>query len=130
MLAFQLKSHQQNEPIAQFYIQCKGLHSGRPLRKAIPNCFSVYTNTPNMFEMVYVLYIGGLFNPYIKGSVVPFITLGDASGIIRENGHILSNQKLFSQIEAIDSLLQVTKQKINLIQQMQVAYCLEALKRK
>jgi len=130
MLAFQLKSHQPNEPTPQFYIQSKGLHSGRPLKTAIPNCFSVYTTTPKLFELVYVLYIGGLFKPFIRGSVVPFITLGDTCGIIRENGQILSNQQLFSKIETIDSLLQVTRQKIKLIQQMQVACCLEALKRK
>lgn len=128
MLAFQLKSHQLTEPIPQFYIQCKGLHSGRPLKKAIPNCFSVYTNVPMMFDLVYVLYIGGLFKPYLKGSVIPFITLGDISGIIRENAHIITNEKLFNQINAIDSLLEVSRQKLKLIEQMQKAYCLEALK--
>lgn len=128
MLAFQLKSHQQNEPIPQFYIQCKGLHSGRPLKNAIPNSFSVYTNTPQMFDLVYVLYVGGLFKPFIKGSVVPFITLGDTSGIIREYAHLISNEKLFNQINNIDSLLESFRKKLQLIEQMQRVYCLEALK--
>lgn len=130
MLAFQLKSHQPTEAPPQFYIQCKGLHSGRPLKKAIPNGFSVYTNTPTMFDLVYVLYIGGLFKPFLKGSVIPFITLGDANEIITENFHIASNEKLFAQINTIDSLLEASRRKLKLIEQMQKAYCLEALKLK
>ncbi len=130
MLAFQLKSHQPTEPTPQFYIQCKGLHSGRPLKKPIPNCFSVYTTTENLFDLVYVLYVGRKFDQYIKGSVVPFLTLGDMAGVIREHGAIITNEKLFSQIKAIDSLLDVTRQKLSIIQQMQQAYCLEALKGK
>lgn len=129
MLVFQLKSYNAKQPTPQFYIQCKGDHSGRPLKKPIPNCFSVYTNIENLYSLVYVLYIGGLFKKYISGSVVPFIRLGDVSGVIREHYNLIERKTDLEQVYKIDALFELYINKANLIKDFRRAYCLQTLKK-
>lgn len=66
----------------QFYIQCKGLHSGRPLLFPIPNCFTVETDSPELYQIAYALWVGRYYEPHLKGSVIPYIRLGDAMEVI------------------------------------------------
>jgi uncharacterized radical SAM superfamily Fe-S cluster-containing enzyme len=106
---------QYNGQEATFYIQCKGLHSGRPLKKPIPNCFAVFTDIPNAFELAYAVFTARKYEIYIKGSVIPFIRLSDAKEVLskfanKSTYRIESNLK---QIELID------KQIINLKKQIE-----------
>jgi hypothetical protein len=127
---FRLKCHQPNEPKPKFYIQSKGEHSGRPLKKAIPNCFSVYTDSEILFSLVYALFVGGKFKHLIGGSVVPFIRLDDAKNLIRDNLIYQSNTNLFLKVEKIDEVKENLKQQLILLDQMQRALCNQALKAK
>lgn len=61
---------------ADFYIQSHGKkNSGRPLRKPIRNCFAVWTNKENAFEIVNCLFVARKFEYFIGGSIIPFIRL-------------------------------------------------------
>jgi hypothetical protein len=69
-----------------FYIQNKGLNSGRALHNPIPNCFAVITETEEQREELYYLcfslQIGRYFTIFIKGSVIPFITIDDTRKVL------------------------------------------------
>lgn len=108
--------------VADFYIQCKGDHSGRPLKFPIPNCFAVTTHITNLEQLVYALYVGRYFEPFIKGSVVPYIRIGDAfeviwRGIEQQNGKALEVLKTLEKIERQQVAI---KSQLGLIQQLRV----------
>ena len=62
-----------------FWIQLKGLNSGRPLREKIPNSIGVKTDpdllVPDfLFYTLEYLFQSDAFRPMLRGSVVPYIT--------------------------------------------------------
>lgn len=113
-----------------FYIQMKGLHSGRPLRTPIKNCVAVYSEIPFLFEMVYLLFKGRKFEYYIGGSVVPFIRIEDLKNVINEAVVFYRPEKikLLDQINKIDEVLNNYQQTIKLYRMAQSAICREFLK--
>lgn len=125
---FTLKQYKHGEN-GDFYIQCKGLHSGKPLRSPIPNCFTVYTDIENLFEIVYSLYKGGYFEPNICGSVVPFIRIHETRHILRDclNKFDFSNLKKLQTIGLIDNQITSLQKQIDLMRQLQKALCREVL---
>jgi hypothetical protein len=64
-----------------FFIQSRGLHSGRPLTKSIPNCFSIELQSKQeqekYFYLVQGLYQAKKFQFHLVGSVIPLIRIGD-----------------------------------------------------
>lgn len=108
--------------VADFYIQCKGDHSGRPLKFPIPNCFAVTTDIPNLEQLVYALYVGRFFYPHIKGSVVPYIRICDAfevvwRGLELQNGNAL---QVLQTLEKVQKEHANMKQRLGLMQQLKV----------
>ncbi len=70
-----------------FWIQLKGLNAGQPLKKPIPNCIGVTTDKKVLdphffFYVVHYLFINRKFEPYIKGSVIPYIRNKDIHTVI------------------------------------------------
>ena len=114
---------------ATFYIQSKGLHSGRPLRKPIPNCFCVETEMENLYEIVFAMYKGRLFEPLICGSVIPFIRISEVNSLINYTLNIYNprHAERLKAIEKIEMLLHSMASKIKLYGQMQTAICREVL---
>jgi len=109
---------------ACFYIQNKGLHSGRPLRKPIRNCFAVYTDDDLLFEKVYSMFIGRLFEPFIGGSVVPFIRKREVLDVITTSLSVHKDiSKELHTIRKIDEALLNIHRQITLYKQMQLALC-------
>lgn len=108
---------------ATFYIQCKGLHSGRPLRDPIPNCFMVNTDVDNAFQIVYSLWVSKSFQHYIGGSVVPFIRIGDVKGIVCPAIKNYSNyeEKELGALELVDENIVNLQKKLKLIQELKVS---------
>lgn len=118
----------QSQP--DFYIQCKGLHSGRPLRQPIKNCVAVYSEHPRLFDLVYLLYKGKRFDFYIIGSVIPFIRIDDLTKVVKSGLENFGAEKLkyLEQNALIDQALQNCKNKEKLLQNCQIALCHEFLK--
>jgi hypothetical protein len=125
---FSLTTYRQGKT-APFYIQSKGLHSGRPLKKPIPNCFCVHSSIENLYEIVFAMYKGKLFEPIICGSVVPFIRIDEVKYLINKtlSTYKPSNAQKLKSIEKIDLLLSSMASQIKLYTQMQTAICREIL---
>lgn len=115
---------------ADFYIQSKGNHSGRPLREPKPNCFAVYTNEPHLFELVYTLYLSRLFEPHIIGSVVPFIRLPDVKNVVADGLERFRPERLkyLKTIREIEKYLQVQKEQMKHYNDLKIAIALSMLK--
>ena len=73
-----------------FYIQSHGYNAGRPLRKPIPNSWEIETDITNAFELVFILFNSKILDNYIRGSVIPFLSLRDYKKILTP---ILQNPK-------------------------------------
>lgn len=116
-----------NGQIATFYIQAKGLHSGRPLKKAIPNSFAVTTDIKNAYEIVYSLWKAKDFNPFIGGSVVPFIRIADVKKIVLSAIDKCDqyNQKNLESLCKIDSHINNLNKQIELLKEMQISLALK-----
>jgi len=125
---FVIKTYQTDKPMkADFYIQSKGLHAGRPLKEPIANCFAVTSENKTLFELVYALYIAKEFEYFIIGSVIPFIRIGDVESLIKDNAP-KANIKILLALEKLDELVLNAQQKLNLTINMRKAYALEAFK--
>jgi restriction endonuclease S subunit len=111
-----------------FYIQCKGLHSGKPLKNPIPNCFSIQTDISNAYEIVYSLWRAKRFYNCIGGSVVPFIRLSDVKKIVFKAIEKAEqyDTKSLKGIELIDAQIENTLKRLQLLKEMQQALALKA----
>lgn len=112
---------------ANFYIQSKGLHAGRPMRNPIPNCFAVETNIENSYEIIYSLWKGKSFKHFIGGSVIPFIKISDVKKIV---GKAIDkadnyNKNNLKKIELIDKQIENTLRQLELLKQMQVSIAIQ-----
>ena len=70
-----------------FWIQLKGSNAGKPLHQPIPNSIGVLTNHKVLdpmffFYTVEYLFSRNAFRPYLKGSVIPYITRADIQEVI------------------------------------------------
>lgn len=98
-----------------FYIQNKGLNSGKALNNPIPNCYVVTTETDKHRESLYYLcfslQIGRYFSYYIKGSVIPFITIDDTRKVL--NTALINYKKDQWQLK-VEKLKKITDYESNL----------------
>ena len=70
-----------------FWIQLKGSNAGKPLHQPIPNSIGIMTNHQVLdpmyfFYVIEYLFSRNAFRPYLKGSVIPYITRQDISEVI------------------------------------------------
>ena len=88
MSTFQIKTHQIGRTYSNphFFILNKGLNSGKPLANSCPNCFVVTTSTEEakntLYHLSMMLQIGGFYGYYLKGSVIPFVSINDCKNIL------------------------------------------------
>ena len=117
MLNYTMKSHKIGRTYSQphFYIQNKGLNSGRALKNPIRNCYVVTTETEEqrelLFYLCFSLQIGRFFSFYIKGSVIPFITIDDARKVLNR---ALINYKKDQWQSKVEKLKKITDYESNL----------------
>ncbi|GGK16053.1 hypothetical protein GCM10007962_08010 [Yeosuana aromativorans] len=89
MSTFEMKTHQIGKTYSHhhFFILNKGLNSGKPLPDPCPNCFVVLTSTKKekhtLFHLSMMLQIGGFYAYYLKGSVIPFISIDDCRNTLK-----------------------------------------------
>jgi hypothetical protein len=109
-----------------FYVLCKGLNSGKPLNLPTANCFEIQCkdadHSADMFWLCFSLWQTKSFEPLLRGSVIPFLTIKDFKKVItRICGSIDFNQdrraKLVSAIDSINQLEEITLKKIKLIRE-------------
>ncbi len=96
MQTFTVKSASANSEFKNphFWILCKGLNSGKPLCMPCPNSFVVEANTEELKESLYwisfALWRGKAFHPYLIGSVIPFIRIGDYMQLVSEKLEVVN----------------------------------------
>ena len=133
MSNFEIKTHRSgityNKP--HFFILNKGLNSGKPMRNPCPNCFVITAATEDekqtLFYLCMSLKIGRYFAYYLKGSVIPFITINDCSKVLKNAfSDNVSNakklQKHISTINQIEKKEELLKQNLESIKQLKVAF--------
>jgi hypothetical protein len=114
---------QYNGTTADFYIQCKGDHSGRPLKTPIPNCFSVFTDIPNAYEIAYAAFVSKSYYRHIKGSCVPFIRIADANEVLSLfiSKTTEQNRTNLAKIEKLDAMIGKAKEQLQLLEDMKMS---------
>jgi hypothetical protein len=105
--SFRLKTHRPETTYTKphFFILNKGMNSGKPLNNACPNCFVCLTECDEHREFLYWLCFGlwksKSFHYFLKGTVIPFVTIGDIQKLIRE-----SSIKASSKSQAFEKAIQ------------------------
>jgi len=124
MSTFQIKTHQIGRTYSNphFFILNKGLNSGKPLPLPCPNCFVVTTTTEELkntfFNLSMMLQIGGFFSYYLKGSVIPFISINDCKITLIKGFESSKNSEFKKHIKAISLISKKEKELQNVIQKM------------
>ncbi len=64
-----------------FFILNKGMNSGKPLKAPCPNCFVCLFENPDKADqeywIAYALWKSRQLEMFLRGSVIPFITIGE-----------------------------------------------------
>lgn len=128
MSSFELKTHQIGRAYSQphFFILNKGLNSGKPLSNPCTNCFVVTTVTEEakntLFHLSMMLQIGGFYAYYLKGSVIPFISVDDCRNTLKKGLKSTSNinEQMRKHIKAVEVISKKEKELRNVIDKMAV----------
>lgn len=90
MTTLKIKTHQMKKSYEGnfFFLLSKGLNAGKPLDKPCPNCFVIFTSCEEekqkLYWLCFGLWQGNFFQPFLTGSVIPFIRLDDLKQVITE----------------------------------------------
>jgi hypothetical protein len=133
MSNFEIKTHRPgrtyNNP--HFFILNKGLNSGKPMHKPCPNCFVIIAASDDLiqtlFYMCLSLKIGRYFEYYLKGSVIPFITINDCFKVLETANFNYSNnaeelQKHIQILNQIQEREENLKQSLEAVKKLKVAF--------
>tara|TARA_R110002072_G_C7885114_1_gene528329 strand:- start:777 stop:1259 length:483 start_codon:yes stop_codon:yes gene_type:complete len=128
MSTFELKTHRTGKTYSKphFFILNKGLNSGKPLSNPCPNCFVVETATEKekntLFHLSMMLQIGGFYAYYLKGSVIPFISIDDCRNTLKNSLKHNKNSgfELQKQINLVSVISKKEKELQNVIDKMSV----------
>jgi hypothetical protein len=135
MLKTKIKTHKSGRMYQQphFFILNKGLNSGKPFNHYVCNSFVFLADTKEEKDFYYHLLLGcwelRLFRPYLKGTAIEFIRLGDVIDVMQETVNAINTgnrsfydvQNALSQIQALQLNLQ--SQLSNLMQLRKSIFC-------
>jgi hypothetical protein len=133
MSNFEVKTHQPGRTYTKphFFILNKGLNSGKPMKEPCPNCFVITAATEDqiqtLFYMCLSLKIGRYFEYYLKGSVIPFITINDCFKVLKiayfnhskNAGELQKHIQIITKIQEREENL---KQNLEKIKKLKVAF--------
>lgn len=114
-----------------FYALNKGLNSGKPLLKPCWNCFKIEAENEELRELLYwisfALWKSKAFHPYLIGSVIPFIRIGDFKQIVYEKLEVVNaNPEEFAnaveKLRFFDIKEKQLKESLRLVQELKQAY--------
>lgn len=106
---------------ADFYIQSKGLHAGRPLDKPIANCWAVYSDIKRLKGIAYSIYISGFLKQFSLGTVIPFIRLSEYRPLLLDAAKAAADydEKHLETIEFLRMQIDSLKTKLLLFEEFQ-----------
>ncbi|MFD1616556.1 DUF6943 family protein [Gelatiniphilus marinus] len=128
MSTFELKTHQIGKTYSQphFFILNKGQNSGKPLTNPCPNCFVVTVPTEEekntLYHLSMMLQIGGFYAYYLRGSVIPFISIDDCRNTLKDGLKSAQNinDQMQKHIKAVEVISKKEKELQNVIDKMSV----------
>lgn len=120
-----IKTHKINRTYHgnHFFVLSKGNNAGKPLDKPCPNCFVIINKCTEEIQLLYWLCFGlwqcRYFQPYLTGSVIPFLRLPELKSIIRETRFKVESRK--NEYEnAVDTLNRLLLYQQNISKQLQL----------
>jgi capsule polysaccharide export protein KpsC/LpsZ len=133
MQTFIVKSGKKNEIVIKphFYVLNKGLNSGKPLASPCPNCFKIEAENEDFKQILYwvtfALWKSKAFHPYLIGSVVPFIRIGDYKQVVCEKLEVVDNHpaeftSTIEKLRFIEMKEKQLKENLYLVQELKQAY--------
>ena len=98
------------------FILSKGLNAGKPLAQPCPNCFAVeFSSADDAFRfraLCLILMQSHIFSQYLKGSVIPFLTIRDFRSIVSRYFELVNNLPAgFSHLVEVLSTIAEQEQK-------------------
>ena len=131
MLKHKIKTHKSGKMYNQshFFILNKGLNSGKPFRHYVCNSFVFLADNNDERDFYYFMLLGiwelRLLRPYLKGSVIEFVRLGDVIDVLDETlNAVNTGSRSFSDVQK--SLVQIDALQTNL--QTQLTYIMQLRK--
>ena len=131
MLKNKIKTHKSGKMYNQphFFILNKGLNSGKPFKHYVCNSFVFLADDENEKEFYYFLLLGiwelRLFRPYLKGTAVEFVRLGDVLDVINETvNSINTGNRVFADVQKSLTQIEVLQSNLNL----QLSYLMQLRK--
>jgi len=114
-----------------FYALNKGMNSGKPLLLPCPNCFKIEAENEDFKETLYwvsfALWRSKAFQPFLIGSVIPFIRIGDYKQLIFEKLEVVKASPVeftetVKKLQFIELKEKQFKENLRLIQELKQAY--------
>lgn len=114
-----------------FFVLSKGLNSGKPLLQPCPNCFKIEAESKEfketLFWVSYALWRSKAFHPYLIGSVIPFIRIGDFKQVISEELEVVKVNpveftRTIEKLKFIEIQENQLKKNLRLVQELKQAY--------
>lgn len=129
MMNYQMKTHKPGTSYAKphFFVLNKGLNSGKPQKTPFANSFVLQFSTSedceNAYWIAYSLWQSKFWHPFLKGSVISFITYGDFVLEFNDKSYKLMNdleahQKAVKALQLIQEKEQNFYANINLLNDM------------
>ncbi len=137
---FKVNTYKDELPVGPaFYIASKGEHAGQPSKEPWVNCFVITSddeklNNSYLYYVALALFHQGKYKPYLKGSVIPFITARDVREVIDEGILYISLRdvaradKLFAVIE-FSKELKIRESTVKAVEKAAFMYLTGLLKR-
>ena len=123
MLKSKIKTHKMGTTYQQphFFILNKGNNAGKPLPEYCANCFVFLADDDQDKDFHFYMFLGlwelKFFRPYLIGSVVEYIRIGDLVDLVEETiNAVNSGERQFSDIQK--TLAQIEAHKSNLVKQL------------
>lgn len=121
MKNFIIKSHKTNKSYSKphFFILCKGMNSGKPLKTPCSNCFVIQfeseTDRNEAYFIAKCLWMSRFWHQYLVGSVIPFIRIGDFKKVFSSKANEMNKDKLGKVIQVFNLL---ENQEVQLVNQL------------
>ena len=122
----------------EFYALSKGLNSGKPLDVPCPNCFVISCRNVEELDQYRTLLFGlwkaKSFHPFLVGSVIPFIRIGDFKNFVFEQAsHLKSKEPAFrkdvKKFKTLEQKERAMYEQLLLISELKRIYIARHLKR-
>lgn len=129
MLTLKIKCYSKSQTLPQhhFFVLSKGNNSGRPSHTACPNCFIVSAatleETEQLYWLTYAMWKGRAFHQYLRGSVIPFISIHEYRKLITQKQSKTAGTNLpplIAALQALDKKEAAAREQIKLTQQLRV----------